>query len=61
MKIVCVGGGPEGPSFVTVIESDPPWETYGSGAVYRDDLLDTHCRNDRESAEIQSERLCKGQ
>src|SRR5215212_6103573 len=64
MRIACVGGGPSGLYFatlvklrdkvheVTVIERNPPGITYGWGVVFWDDLLDSLYNNDPESARV---------
>ena len=62
MKIVCVGGGPAGLYFatlvrlrneehdITVVERNPAGVTYGWGVVFWDDMLDNLYDNDPESA-----------
>jgi 2-polyprenyl-6-methoxyphenol hydroxylase-like FAD-dependent oxidoreductase len=67
MKIVCVGGGPAGLYFallmkqgepghdVTVLERNAPGSTYGWGVTFSEDLLETLCRSDPESARLISD------
>ena len=71
MKIVCVGGGPAGLYFATlvklrnkehdiiVLERKPAGVTYGWGVVFWEDLLDNLYNNDPESArEIRASSVC---
>jgi len=62
MKIVCVGGGPAGLYFatlvklrnkehdITIVERNPPGVTYGWGVVFSEDMLDNLYDNDPKSA-----------
>ena len=62
MKIVCVGGGPAGLYFatlmkrrdkkheITVLERNPAGSTYGWGVTYWQPLLDKLCESDSRTA-----------